>query len=58
MRLRRELPKGRMRGGWEEKLSKMSPKRRKNTELNSENGHEAAMSGRAEATSRRKEGKT
>lgn len=58
MRLRRELPKGRMRGGWEEKLSKMSPKRRKNTELNPENGREAAMSGTAEATSRRKEGKT
>lgn len=58
VRRRRELPKGRMRGGWEEKLSKMSPMRAKKTKLNSENGHQAAVSERAEAASRPKEGGT
>lgn len=35
-----------MRGGWEEKLSKMSPRRQKKTASNSENGREAAVLGR------------
>lgn len=35
-----------MRGGWEEKLSKMSPRRPKKTESKSENGRGAAVLGR------------
>lgn len=42
MRRRRELPRGRMRGGCEEKLSKISPVRARKTELEIQYGCEVA----------------